>query len=210
MNQQTYFKFDNREDLDPSSFFVNGTNIEAFSLINQKQLNENILLIGPKKSGKTHLANIWKINNNAIVYDNNIDEIISQNKNVLVDNLFINLDEENIFHLINHCISNKLNILITSENNLFEHNFNLPDLLSRLKIFSFTKIKNPDDEILINVLTKLLIDKQFIVKNNDIFDFLLNRIKRTYEEVYNIVQKMDNMSLQKKRQLTIPSIKELI
>ena len=93
---------------------------------------------------------------------------------------------------------------------IFEYNFVIPDLLSRLKVFNHAKINNPDDEILINVLTKLLIEKQFIIKNNDIFDYLLNRIQRSYEEVYNIVKKMDDMSLEKKRQLTIPSIKELI
>jgi len=210
MNQQKFFKFETKNDLDLSSFFVNDTNNQAFSLVNKENLTENIFLIGPKKSGKSHLANIWKLNNDAIIFDNNIDDIIEKNKNVLIDNLFINLDEEIIFHLINHCISNNLIILITSEINLFEHNFIIPDLLSRLKIFNHAKINNPDDEILINVLTKLLIEKQFIIKNNDIFDYLLNRIQRSYEEVYNIVKKMDDMSLEKKRQLTIPSIKELI
>ena len=75
---------------------------------------------------------------------------------------------------------------------------------------NYAYIKNPDDEILINVLTKLLTEKQFIIKNNDIFEFLLKRINRTYEDVYKIVDKMNSMSLEKKRQLTIPTIRELI
>ena len=210
MNNQKFFKFETKNELDLSSFFVNETNNEAFSSINKKYLAENIFLVGPKKSGKSHLANIWKNNNDAIFFNNNFDKILSQNKNVLIDDLFINLNEEMLFHLINHCKSNNLIMLITSEINLFDYNFKLPDLLSRLKTFNHAKIKKPDDEILVNVLTKLLIDKQFIIKNNEIFDYLLNRIHRTYEEVYNIVKKMDKMSLEKKRQLTIPSIKELI
>ena len=93
---------------------------------------------------------------------------------------------------------------------IFEYNFKFPDLFSRLRIFNYAYIKNPDDEILINVLTKLLTEKQFIIKNNDIFEFLLKRINRTYEDVYKIVDKMNSMSLEKKRQLTIPTIRELI
>ena len=84
------------------------------------------------------------------------------------------------------------------------------DLLSRLKVFNYVSINKPDDEILINVLTKLLMEKQFIIKNIDIFEFLLKRVNRTYEDIYNLVKKMDKLSLEKKRQLTIPLIRELI
>jgi len=210
MNEQIFFDFNINTALDINSFFVNKTNEKAFSLINNVNFSENIILVGPKKSGKSHLANIWMNNNKAIIFKNNIEEIISQNKNVLIDNLFYNLDEEKIFYLINHCISHKLNVLVTSDIDLYEYNFNFRDLLSRLKTFNYVSINKPNDEILINVLTKLLIEKQFIIKNKDIFEFLLKRVNRTYEDVYNLVNKMDKLSLEKKRQLTIPLIRELI
>ena len=210
MNEQIFFDFNINTALDINSFFVNKTNEKAFSLINNVNFSENIILVGPKKSGKSHLANIWMNNNKAIIFKNNIEEIISQNKNVLIDNLFYNLDEEKVFYLINHCISHKLNVLVTSDIDLYEYNFNIQDLLSRLKVFNYVSINKPNDEILINVLTKLLIEKQFIIKNKDIFEFLLKRVNRTYEDVYNLVNKMDKLSLEKKRQLTIPLIRELI
>ena len=210
MNEQIFFDFKTNSLFDINNFFVNQTNANAFSLISNNNFFENIILVGPRKSGKSHLANIWKNNKNAIIFKNNIDEIISQNKNLLIDNLFYDFDEEKIFYLINHCISNKLNVLVTSDIDLYEYNFNLPDLLSRLKIFNYVSINKPDDEILINVLTKLLIEKQFIIKNKDIFEFLLKRVSRTYEAVYNLVNKMDKISLEKNRKLTIPLIRELI
>ena len=210
MNEQIYFDFKTNSLFDINNFFVNQTNANAFSLISNNNFFENIILVGPRKSGKSHLANIWKNNKNAIIFKNNIDEIISQNKNLLIDNLFYDFDEEKIFYLINHCISNKLNVLVTSDIDLYEYNFNLPDLLSRLKIFNYVSINKPDDEILINVLTKLLIEKQFIIKNKDIFEFLLKRVSRTYEAVYNLVNKMDKLSLEKNKKLTIPLIRELI
>ena len=101
-------------------------------------------------------------------------------------------------------------MLITSQIYLYEHNFQLKDLISRLKTFNHINIEDPDDEILINIMTKLLTEKQIIIKNKEIFNFLLKRINRTYEEVYNLINKMDKLSLEKKKQLTIPSIKELI
>ena len=60
------------------------------------------------------------------------------------------------------------------------------------------------------ILTKLLIEKQFIIKNPEIFEFLVNRIERSYQSIYNLVDKLDKLSLEKKRQLTIPLIKEII
>jgi len=64
--------------------------------------------------------------------------------------------------------------------------------------------------MLLNILTKLLIDRQFIINTNDIFNFIIRRIDRSYESVYNTVDKLDILSIEKKRQLTIPLIKEII
>ena len=60
------------------------------------------------------------------------------------------------------------------------------------------------------IFTKLLIEKQFIIKNPEIFEFLINRIERSYQSIYNLVDKLDKLSLEKKRQLTIPLIKEIL
>ena len=210
MNEQFFFDFKSNSLLDINNFFVNKTNSKAFSLISNNNFLENIILVGPSKSGKSHLANIWKNNKNALIFNNNIDEIILQNKNVLIENLFYDLDEEIIFYLINHCLSNKLNVLVTSDIDLYEYNFKVSDLLSRLKVFNYVSINKPDEEILINVLTKLLMEKQFIIKNIDIFEFLLKRVNRTYEDIYNLVNKMDKLSLEKNKKLTIPLIRELI
>ena len=68
----------------------------------------------------------------------------------------------------------------------------------------------PNDELIVNLLIKLLSDKQIIIHNSEIFSFLLKRINRTYEDIYKLVQKIDKLSLEKKRELTIPLIKELL
>ena len=90
------------------------------------------------------------------------------------------------------------------------HKFKLKDLKSRLKTFYHVSISDPDDEMIKIILTKLLIEKQFIIKNPEIFEFLVNRIERSYQSIYNLVDKLDKLSLEKKRQLTIPLIKEIL
>ena len=93
---------------------------------------------------------------------------------------------------------------------LDNHKFKLKDLKSRLKTFYHVSIYNPDDEMIKIILTKLLIEKQFIIKNPEIFEFLVHRIERSYQSIYNLVDKLDKLSLEKKRQLTIPLIKEIL
>ena len=53
-------------------------------------------------------------------------------------------------------------------------------------------------------------EKQFIINSNEIFEYILRRVERTYIGIYNIVNRLDVLSLEKKRQLTIPLIKEIL
>ena len=210
MTKQDFFNYYFKEIKDSSNFFVNNTNKDTFDLITKNKLAKNIFLNAPNKSGKSHLANIWKKNNNAILYKYNLREIIDLKQNVVIDDLYKNIIEEDIFHIINHCNQENLKIFITSNLNIDDHKFKLKDLNSRLKTFYYVSISNPDDEMIKIILTKLLLEKQFIIKNPEIFEFLVNRIERSYQSIYNLVDKLDKFSLEKKRQLTIPLIKEIL
>ena len=93
---------------------------------------------------------------------------------------------------------------------MFEHNFLLKDLVSRLKTFNLLRINLPDDDLIINLIIKLLHDKQIIIKNKEIFHYILKRIERSYEEIFLLIENIDKLSLEKKRELTIPLIKKLL
>ena len=90
------------------------------------------------------------------------------------------------------------------------YDFKFKDLHSRLREFFYLEIQEPDDEMCKMLLVKLFYDKQIIIKNNEIFDFIFKRLSRTYLDINIFVQKLDRLSLEKKRQLTIPLIKEII
>jgi len=209
--EQSYFNYNLKPGLAIDDFFVSTSNKEAYSFILNKKIdNKKILLIGPNKSGKTHLGKIWQKNNNAISYENNFEIILNYKKNIFIDDFFKNINEEQIFHLINHCSINKLTILLTSNKEVFEHNFLLKDLVSRLKTFNLLRINLPDDDLIINLIIKLLHDKQIIIKNKEIFHYILKRIERSYEEIFLLIENIDKLSLEKKRELTIPLIKKLL
>ena len=209
--EQSYFNYNLKPGLAIDDFFVSTSNKKAYNFILNKKIdNKKILLIGPNKSGKTHLGKIWQKNNNAVSYENNFEIILNYKKNIFIDDFLKNINEEKIFHLINHCSINKLTILLTSNKEVFEHNFLLKDLVSRLKTFNLLRINLPDDDLIINLIIKLLHDKQIIIKNKEIFHYILKRIERSYEEIFLLIENIDKLSLEKKRELTIPLIKKLL
>ena len=209
--EQSYFNYNLKPGLAIDDFFVSTSNKKAYNFILNKKIdNQKILLIGPNKSGKTHLGKIWQKNNNAVFYENNFEIILNYKKNIFIDDFLKNINEEQIFHLINHCSINKLTILLTSNKEVFEHNFLLKDLVSRLKTFNLLRIDLPDDDLIINLIIKLLHDKQIIIKNEEIFHYILKRIERSYEDIFLLIENIDKLSLEKKRELTIPLIKKLL
>ena len=208
MNKQKIISYTFKDDINELNFFVNRTNFHAFNRLMNLE-SKFSFLFGPKKSGKSFLAQIWKNKYNANKLSNNFEELINKKSSILIDDLHL-FDQEIIFHLVNYCTLNNLKILITSPYKINDINFRFNDLPSRLKTFSNLEINNPDDEMLLTILTKLLVDKQFIVNSNDIFDYILRRVDRSYNGIYDIVDKLDVLSLEKKRQLTIPLIKEIL
>ena len=209
MSYQNFFNYQFSAKKDSENYFVNQTNQKAYDLTMIDDLNQNIMLFGPKKSGKSHLASLWKNKNNAIIYNNNFSKIIEVKRNVVVDDFLGISSEENLFHLINHCNLNNLKIYFTSSKNINSYNFKFKDLYSRLREFLYLEIESPDDEMCKMLMIKLFSDKQIIIKNNEIFDFIFKRLTRTYFDIYIFIDKLDRLSLEKKRQLTIPLIKEI-
>ena len=205
---QKTFSYNFKDDIDELNFFVNDTNFYAFNAL-IKNNSKYSFLYGPKKSGKSYLAQIWLKQNNAVQINDNYKLFLNNDKNILIDDLLL-FKEEDIFHIVNNCFLNNLKILITSNNKINEIKFKFDDLSSRLKTFSNFEINQPNDEMLLSILTKLLLEKQFIINSKDIFEYILRRVDRSYKGIYDIVNKLDELSLEKKRQLTIPLIKEIL
>ena len=130
--QKTFnYKFERVEN--ELNFYTNSTNIDAYNSILKN--NNYLYLYGPNKSGKTFLGKIWLNKNNAFEFKNNFEFIIKNKKNVLIDNLLAH-DQEYVFHIVNDCILNNLEILIISDLKLNNIVFKYNDLASRLRTFT--------------------------------------------------------------------------
>ena len=87
-------------------FLISNSNKDAFKSIIEKSIKiNNIYLYGPNKSGKSHLASIWLKRNNGINIELNKitnQSIIEINQNILIEDIYKNLNEEKLFFLINN------------------------------------------------------------------------------------------------------------
>ena len=205
--EQKYFNYNLKAHLSIDDYFIGDSNKDSYDHLINNNFSKNFFLNGPNKSGKSHLGLIWKKKFHAMSYNNNLNQILDNKLNVLVDNFLINTNEEDIFHVINHCNLNNLNILIISNVALFDYAFKLEDLSSRLKTFINIKINLPDDQLLMNLMIKLFNDKQIIIKNPEIFNYIIKRVDRSYEKVFILIDRIDKLLFEKNKQLTIPLIK---
>ena len=139
-----------------------------------------------------------------------IEDLVNLKTNILLDDVFINLNEEKLFHLINHIKLSNLKILLTSDLKPNQYQYNIEDLSSRIKSFYFTQIYKPDDYLIMNLIIKLFNDRQIKIKNDDIISYIVTRVDRSFDNVYDVVNKIDKYSLSHSREITIPLIKKII
>ena len=71
MTGQLIFDLPTSENYNPQDYFVSFSNNNAAKLIKifPEWHNNGIVIFGPAKSGKTHIAHIWKSMANANLYD---------------------------------------------------------------------------------------------------------------------------------------------
>ena len=209
MRGQLIFNLINIRNFNPEDFYVNDNNLEASELIKlwPNWFNGAVVIYGPTKSGKSHLANIWKENSNANIYNLEDDLLLSNidtKKDFVLDN-FHNLsanDEEIFFHIYNQTFNNKKNILITLDKSKF-NKINLKDLESRFNSFSSATINPPDDNLVNALIVKFFKDQQINI-DPSVITFIINRIERDYGAIFNFLKKIDNLSLENKTKISIP------
>ena len=209
MTGQLIFDLINIKNFNSEDFYVNDNNLEASELIKlwPNWFNNAVVIYGPEKSGKSHLANIWKKNSNANIYnlENSLSlSNIDTNENLVLDN-FHNLsinDEEMFFHIYNQTFNNKKSILITLDKSKF-NKINLKDLESRFNSFSSATINPPDDNLVNALIMKFFKDQQINI-DPSVIAFIIKRIERDYGAIFNFLKKIDNLSLEKKAKISIP------
>ena len=213
---QLIIKFDYEKNFKDDDFYVSKSNKNIFNMLNNwPKWEKNFLnIIGDRYSGKTHLMNIFikkfkgiKLNANSLS-DENLNQIKFY-ENIILEDLTEKINEKLIYSLFNIIdIDNKF-IIVTSNKQITDINFSLPDLKSRTNNFIIQKIEQPDDELMFAIILKNLSDRQISI-DEKLINFIIKRIDRSYGNIFNFIYKIDELSLKMKKPIDFKLIKEVL
>lgn len=211
MARQMIFDLPVRPALGREDFFVSPANALALAALDAPNdwPHGKLLLIGPKGSGKTHLAMVWAAANAGTVIDG--AESVRANPDLLAGSGAIVIDDADrmagdlaaetwLFHLHNLVLEGHGQLLLTATTPPARWAFVLPDLASRLQATASTTLAPPDDALLAAVLVKLFADRQ-ISAPPTLINYLVDRIDRSFASATALVAALDARALAEGRPL---------
>ncbi len=198
-----------RPALGAEDFFVGPSNQTALDLVDRwpDWPHWAAVVVGPARSGKSHLANVWRMRSNATrLRAGDVSEAavapLKSDRALLIENLETGVaDERALFYLLNVAREEKLSILLTSRSAAGELDIALPDLRSRLRALPMVTIDPPDDILLKAVLVKHFADRQLQVEPH-VVEHLALRMERSMEAAQQLVAEIDKRALATRRRVT--------
>jgi len=199
--------------LDPrfgaEDFLVSPSNEQAYGLIESwpDWPDTILLLVGPRGSGKSHLASIWATNARAWTIDasgitqDKVPHLVSNGALAIEDMDRGERDEAALFHLLNLARERKASLLITCETPPDRWSLRTPDLLSRLRLAPSVSLEAPDDALLKALLVKLFVDRQLVV-DTSVVDYIALRIERSLAKASELVALLDREALSRGRRVS--------
>ena len=213
---QLLLELDYKSNFNEHDFYLSKSNSNAFNLINKwPSWEKKILNIsGEKFSGKTHLANIFKLKSKAFLINgdsinNSIFKILKLHECIIIDDFEKCKKEQILYSIFNLIDQDNKYLLINSIKPINKMVFNLPDLASRSKNCLYAEIENPDDELLFAIILKNFSDRQIKIEKK-IINFIVTRIERSYRKIDEFIYKIDELSLKKKKPINFKTIKEIL
>ena len=208
MPEQLVFELPHRAAMGLEDFLVSDSNAAAVALVDRwpDWPIGAAILVGPKGSGKTHLANVWQLRAEATPHAassltrESVPTVASAGA-VIIENIETLTDEAALFHLLNLVREQRLQVLLTTDAAPGDLKIALPDLHSRLKALPLASIEAPDDALLRAVLVKLFADRQLSVDPH-IVDYVLVRMERSMSAAERFVAEADRQALVLQRRVT--------
>lgn len=190
-------------------FLVSSCNEAAVELIDAWPgwAHQVHLIEGSAGTGKTHLANVWRLRTGAEILDPasleaaRIAEFPAGNGFVLEDLDRTEFDDRSLFHLLNLSRERGFCMLLTARVPPPRWNVGLPDLISRLRALPVAKIGAPDDALLGAVLLKHFADRQLNVEPH-VLQFLARRMVRSMDAVRELAATIDRAALATGKKIT--------
>lgn len=199
------------------NFYISQSNEAAVTRIRQwpRWTSPVLVLQGPAFCGKTHLAHLWHQESRARFLDlsrisvDDLTQMLHENPFVIVEDVEAIRDEAKLFHLYNMIHEHHGSLLITAQTPPHQWPFQLPDLVSRCRALPVTTIGQPDDDLLRALLIKRFSDVQLRVAPR-VLEYLMNHMERSYRAVELISKEINRQSLEHKRGVTVPFVRNVL
>ena len=208
------------------SFYVDPRNDQLLKNIKDLSFDDNLYIYGVKNSGKTYLlqslCNEYSKNKKSslflplkevVKYGLDIIESIEDMDLVCIDGIEIIQNkkewEVGLFNLINNSLQTGCRLIFTSSYNYEKAIFTLPDLDSRIKKFSSYELFPIGDDYLLDALKNIAKLSSISLGDREA-QYLITYTKRNMSDLVKILESLDQLSMENKRRITIPLIKELL
>lgn len=213
--KQLPFDLGHRRAFGRDDFWVSPSNQEAVGWIDKwpEWPAPALVIYGPSASGKTHLLNVWREETAAAPLSRETLSLPQGITSVMIDDALSLIgqkeSEEKLFHLYNALQAERGHMLLSASVPVRDWPFVLPDLKSRLMAAPAVEIGLPDDQLCAVVLMKLFADRQIYV-TQDVVEFILARIERSFSAMRDGVEKIDRAAMAEKRPVTVPLVRSAL
>ena len=197
-----------REAFGREEFLVSDGNMQAVAWIDTYPTlpQKSVLIYGPARCGKTHLATVFSDK----IY--RLSDLAEEDLSSLPDKFVVeNIDDENasetfFFHLLNFIKEHNSAVIFTARK---IPDFKMPEVQSRIALIPTIQIRQPDDFLMMSLLCKFFQQRHVLVES-DVISYLMTHLARSFDTIFDFVEKADRQSLCEKRKLTIPLCKKII
>ena len=163
------------------------------------------LLVGPAKSGKSHLARIFAQRSGAsFAAPDDLEALAAAGgtQPVIVEDVDrLGYDEAGLFHLLNQAMREQRPVLLTARSEVGQWPLATDDVRSRARRAAAFTLELTDDIQLSQMFVKLFGDRQIAVDPR-IIAYLSTRMERSAEEVVILADLMDRLALAKGTAIT--------
>ncbi|MBL8832933.1 MAG: DNA replication protein [Rhodospirillales bacterium] len=215
---QLVLEFPHRPALEREDFLVAPANADAVAWIDAwPGWSASALVVhGPAGSGKTHLAQTWRLRAQARtlrpaeIETGTLPDRLAGVPAVVVEDVDRDPPEARAwFHFLNLLAERGQWALFTAREAPTRWQTDLPDLASRLRALPAVGIAAPDEQLVEAVLVKQLADRQLRVPP-DTVRYVATRLERSLAAVGRIAAALDAAALAAKRPLTIPLARDVL
>jgi len=207
-------------------FFTSQENSHLLSLLKDSDFLDDLFIYGTKESGKTFLlqamcnsyssvskSSLYIPLKKVMNYGVEIFESLENIDLICVDGIEEAISkiewEKAIFNLINKALISETRLILTSSKDLKSLNFSLPDLESRIRKIQSYELHPVNDKDIFDAL-KYISKLTSINLGDKEAKYLVTYSQRNISNLVHILESLDQLSMEMKRKITIPLIKEVI